>query len=246
MKAEKLSDALNFLDDDLIAACDNAISARKSSATAKIDAIPTVKSETTVEKTTYKRAPSKITMIRIWGSVAAAAAVLVIGGIVLLSLNTSKSSDVQAPVHNAASNKDNLDLSGTTTLGVESIADVEVAPATDDVESYSDDSRSNSTQEFDSEHISAGEDDNVPAGSYSAGPVVVFEGVTYIVDTQIQLEVGENDYIGDLIGHAEEGSGIDFYDADIYEYTGQISRFIIVYVPDDDAYYLATTSDITP
>lgn len=249
MKAEKLSDALNFLDDDLIAACDNAISARKSSA-AKIESIPTVKSETPVQTASRKRAPSMVTVIRIWGSVAAAAAVLIIGGIVFFTVNrrSTMSEDRASEVkHNTGVlSDDSIMAEDTLDVQVHNSTVAEQVDSIDSIESYTDNEpRSEQTAGFDNAP-SAADGNGAPTGSLVAGAVVVFEGRTYIVDTDTQLEVSDDDYIGDLIGHAEDGSGVDYTDADIYEYTGQIDRFIIVYVPDDDVYYLASPSDLVP
>lgn len=84
MNANKLSDAMNFIDDDLLASCDEIRNQASSKA----------------KTTTISKGKNKAKMTRLWGSIAAAAVVLIVGVTVVTLMNDSNKKSVSKHHHN--------------------------------------------------------------------------------------------------------------------------------------------------
>jgi len=200
MKAEKISDALNFLDEDLIAECDNMIQSRAS-----------------------KKAPRKAKIVPLFGSIAAAAIVLIVGGAILLNFNNSKSS---------TSDRSNVK---SETVHVNSVSEDSASIALDD-----------STMNEDSS-VGAGAGDTEQYFDNSASRFVsatfTFDGEEYLLGEALTAGQRNGNAVGESLGTVEESDNDDLIDAEVFVYTPDTEKSVVVYVADIDTYFVAKKTE---
>lgn len=203
MKAEKISNALNYLDEDLIAECDNMIKARAS-----------------------KKAPRKATVVPLFGSIAAAAIVLVVGGALLFNFFTeigdfhedSNAPAVRTEVVRVDAGEEQGDSPSNAAEEVEA-------------EAVIGDDASPDTRQFDS---------NIGISQRAS---VTFDGQEYIVSDPLTAGQRNGNVIGDELGEIEDSDNDELIGAAVYAYNPDADNSIVIYIESSDIYYLAVKAE---
>lgn len=210
MKNEDLFYAMNFLDEDLIAEAD------KNVAKAVV---------TPVKKKSFNKAK----IVPLVASFAAAAAVLVIGGVILFSTNASAPSDgYKKSEGERTMSVEGIGIAEGTTDGDNSY-NVDSGTANLDAGSYS---TVTLPESVDGEEGLEGpvdiyEDETAPGLDINADQIMFeFEGDNYVLIEELDSQ-NADDVAGDELGTIENSDTELLIGAEIYEYTGYEDRVII-------------------
>jgi hypothetical protein len=208
MKNEDLFYAMNFLDEDLIAEAD------KNVAKAVV---------TPVKKKSFNKAK----IVPLVASFAAAAAVLVIGGVILFSTNASAPSDgYKKSEGDRTMRVEDIGIAEGTADGDNS-NNVDAGTANLDAGSYSTVTLPESVDGDDLEAVDIYEDETAPGLDINADQIMFeFEGDNYVLIEELDSQ-NVDDVAGDELGTIENSDTELLIGAEIYEYTGYEDRVII-------------------